>query len=310
MVKTVEFWFGHPLSYTTTNIDIFYNDIELSSASGFVMQYGQEYALVTNLHVLSGKNPINGNVLASTGAIPNRISFHVALSTIEKTQKGEVETLHFRPCEVDLFRDGKPVWIDSKESNNQNDFCIIKLADFIGELKQEGASIRAVQGGKVTLKKGRELQSGIVRPEDVSHFYPTIGSDVYILGYPRGITHSGVFPIWKKASIASEPLTTVMSGGVAHSEIVYVDSLTRHGMSGSPVIRLPTIGETFQTEDGVVVEATDPTPLLLGVYAGRDGVTSEEYELALGRVWKAYAIENLFHKPFQLDSTALHLKRH
>ena len=61
-VDRVEFWPGHPLSYTTTKVAIFFNDIQLSAATAFVMRYGQTFALVTNWHVLSGFNAATGGV--------------------------------------------------------------------------------------------------------------------------------------------------------------------------------------------------------------------------------------------------------
>ncbi len=58
---TVDFLPGNPLSYVTTQVQVFRNDIHLSSASGFVMKYGQTYALITNWHVVSGINPLARN---------------------------------------------------------------------------------------------------------------------------------------------------------------------------------------------------------------------------------------------------------
>jgi hypothetical protein len=58
-----------------------------------------------------------------------------------------------------------------------------------------------------------------------------IGSDVFILGFPFGIGPGG-FPIWKRGSIASEPDLS----GITQVHI-FVDTASRPGMSGSPVIR-------------------------------------------------------------------------
>jgi hypothetical protein len=66
-------------------------------------------------------------------------------------------------------------------------------------------------------------------------------------------------------------------------------------MSGSPVVCLAKTGDEFRAEDGVRVSIEKAEPFLLGVYAGRDGVTQEEYELSLGRVWKIGAVEALFY---------------
>ena len=58
-----------------------------------------------------------------------------------------------------------------------------------------------------------------------------IGMEVFILGYPFKIAPPA-FPIWKRGSIASEPELVRMTGGY-----LYVDTASRPGMSGAPVIR-------------------------------------------------------------------------
>jgi hypothetical protein len=49
-MDSIEFWPGNPLSYTTTKIDVFLNDILLSTATGFVIKYGTKYALDDRFH--------------------------------------------------------------------------------------------------------------------------------------------------------------------------------------------------------------------------------------------------------------------
>jgi hypothetical protein len=59
---------------------------------------------------------------------------------------------------------------------------------------------------------------------------------VFILGFPKGISQ-GAFPIWKRGSIATEPLygvTTIWAKSGA--PVILVDALTNDGMSGSPVL--------------------------------------------------------------------------
>src|ERR1700730_4458809 len=84
-------------------------------------------------------------------------------------------------------------------------------------------------------------------------------------------------------------------GGTSYKNLFYIDGLTKSGMSGSPVVCLAKPGDEFHTEDGVRVSIEKAEPFLIGVYAGRDGVTQEEYELSLGRVWKISAVEALFY---------------
>ena len=77
-------------------------------------------------------------------------------------------------------------------------------------------------------------------------------------------------------------------------DALYIDAMTKAGMSGSPVLYLGKTGDLMYADDGGVVQKPDDDPYILGVYAGRDGVTNEEYEISLGRVWKVGLVERLF----------------
>jgi hypothetical protein len=163
-------------------------------------------------------------------------------------------------------------------------------------LKEEKVSLRHILGGRVTVRKGfAPGKSEMFSLDDLRAIYPTIGSEVFVLGYPRGIANTGIFPIWKRASIASEPQGTISLEGTSYNNLFYIDALTKSGMSGSPVVCLAKPGDEFHSEDGVRVSIKKAEPHLIGVYAGRDGVTQEEYELSLGRVWKVGALESLFY---------------
>lgn len=294
-MKEAKFWPGHPVSYATTKMTMRYNEQVVGIGSAFVMRFAGRYALVTNWHVLSGRSPIDERCLSPHGGIPNRASFHVALAKTGTNDGTVTETLHFKPVEIPLYRDidlRDPIWIDERTAENQADYAAILLDEWIPELADGQHTLRCIEGGRVTLRRGVKA-SPKVRAEDVNYFYPPIGHQVFIAGYPAGIEPSGVFPIWKAGTIASEPSVGMELGGLDTDDVILVDGLTRAGMSGSPVICLQKPGDLFFTNDGVQVTAKGDGPLLVGVYAGREGVTSSETDLALGRVWKIGAIERL-----------------
>ncbi len=58
-----------------------------------------------------------------------------------------------------------------------------------------------------------------------------IGMDVFVLGYPFGFSPPGL-PIWKRGSVASEPDIVHLADG-----FLLIDTASRPGMSGAPVIR-------------------------------------------------------------------------
>ena len=107
------------------------------------------------------------------------------------------------------------------------------------------------------------------------------------MGYPRGMSGGGHFPIWKRATIATEP--DVDLDGLPR---FYVDTATREGMSGSPVYAqevgywLPE-GETDKAKASI-----GKGRRFIGVYSGRLGA-EDEFKAQLGIVWKESALISL-----------------
>lgn len=290
----VTFWPGNPLSYTTTKIATFREDLPLSSASGFVVQLGTMWALITNWHVVSGFNPSSGQSLSATGSLPDRLECHVAVSTTWDEGGRHAEQLEFRPLSISLFDGDDPVWIDERSGDLQNDYVAIDLVNYVPELEFGKAALRAITIGRITPKKDRSfVEHGPYATDDFQSFYPGVGTEVFVLGYPRGVGSNGIFPIWKRASVASEPQVPTILNGVAYDNAFFIDSLTKSGLSGAPVVCLAKPGDEMYAEDGTPIPIEKAESFVVGVYAGREGVTQEEYELSLGRVWKIGAIERM-----------------
>ncbi|WGR73291.1 MULTISPECIES: hypothetical protein [unclassified Bradyrhizobium] len=110
--------------------------------------------------------------------------------------------------------------------------------------------------------------------------YAPVGAEVFILGFPPRLALPGTLAIWKRGSVASEPLVNI----AGQMPIFFVDSATRHGMSGSPVLHF---GKALINSRGLPAPAPQAfvEPWLVGVYAGRRGSSPEEQEMSLGRVW-------------------------
>lgn len=64
-------------------------------------------------------------------------------------------------------------------------------------------------------------------------------------------------------------------------------------MSGAPVVCLAKPNDEMYAEDGTPIPIEKAEAFVVGVYAGREGITEEEYELSVGRVWKIGAIEKM-----------------
>lgn len=112
----------------------------------------------------------------------------------------------------------------------------------------------------------------------------SIGQDVYIIGYPFGISSSD-YPIWKRASIASEPQLRTKE-----QPYILVDTASRPGMSGSPVIRRSWGHDILSNGD--VFTMPGPGTRFIGVYSGRL-FTKDPLDAQLGLVWPALFIDEI-----------------
>ena len=110
----------------------------------------------------------------------------------------------------------------------------------------------------------------------------TIATDVFVLGFPFGISAGGLLPIWKRASVASEPDVDVRG-----FPFFYVDAATREGMSGSAVIARQ-MGQYTSSKGGVVMTG-GPITRFVGIYSGRIGA-DDELKAQLGMVWRKAAL--------------------
>jgi hypothetical protein len=112
----------------------------------------------------------------------------------------------------------------------------------------------------------------------------TIGMDVFILGYPFGYSPPG-FPVWKRGSIASEPHLVHLA-----DQYLLVDTASRPGMSGAPVIRR-SWGTHSLASVGTSPNST-PQRKFVGVYSGRRH-TKDPSDAQLGMVWTTRNVDDV-----------------
>lgn len=112
-----------------------------------------------------------------------------------------------------------------------------------------------------------------------------IGMPLFILGYPFGRLGIGM-PVWKQATFASEPILTP---DLDHRYLI-VDTASRPGMSGSPVIQRAHGQIELEGEFGRV--DGDGACRFVGIYSGRFH-TNDPSDAQLGRVWPATLVREL-----------------
>jgi trypsin-like peptidase len=228
------------------------NGSELAKATGFVLEHSGARYLITNWHCLAGRDPYTLEYKHPSLAIPD----HVTIWHNEDSLSPGMSWVEREETLLDA--DGRPLWLEHPTLRNRADIAAIRLS------KVEGVDFFPYSLDK----PGPPIMWG---PSD----------PVAIIGFPFGKTAGGMCGIWVHGWVASEP-----DIDLDDLPRFLVDSRTRSGQSGSPVIAVRT-GSVLH-ENGVMVQYFRPTETFLGVYSGRINEQSD-----LGYVWKLSAVREL-----------------
>ncbi len=235
----------------------------LATGSAFFWSDAGRTFLVSNWHNLSGRNPLSGELLSATGALPDRITCGLYKRVTEPDSQGMFEMVHL-PVSIDLNDAEGARWLQHPEFGQRVDVAAIDVTD-------------ATQGFEV--KCANDVESDASEP-------PLVSQDAFVVGFPFGLIVSAPAPVWKRGTIALDP--SFDADGLPK---MLIDTATREGMSGSVVVaRHITVGRTYRKRDG-----TESSPVLYakhdlvaGVYSGRHYPHLEKAQL--GVVWKRRAI--------------------
>lgn len=262
----------------------FYTDRPLSIATAFLYAHDRHSYLITNWHVVTGRDPRDQSILHEShhlSACPTGLMLRMVENASEA--EGGPMVASVQGHLIELFNEGRPVWYEHPEYGHNCDVVAIELKAAI-------------------LNKSIHLAVNRIS-EDRIPLMP--GETVFILGYPIGIGTTGGLPIWKSGYVASEPeipikmpLKTTAAESTINTQQMpafYVDSATRQGMSGGPIIAKHTgiwdpsdpYGNTDFGDDHVFGTSAE----FLGCYSGR--VHSPELEAGLGICWRKDVIEDI-----------------
>lgn len=250
-------------SYTSVPIEVDRNGNPLSQGTAFFYRYGEITYLVTAWHVLSGRHYQTGQSLSKTGAWPTHVT--VWWNSKEKLGLKFSQRLPLHDAE------GSPRWFEIKQESSWIDVAILPVD---------------VPGGAESYPVNRLPQ------------FPTphgMGGDLFILGFPLP-NQPLKLPIWKRASLSSEPVIPE-----SMQPFQLVDTASRKGMSGSPVIQriYHDFGMEYGYPDVLSRRMINPghhgKTSFCGLYSGRFKGPSEE-DIQLGIVWPVQWIVRLIIK--------------
>ncbi len=177
-------------------VEVFFNSVRLGKATGFIIKSKTQYYLITNWHVVTGKEVGTKNFLPNINQSPNIIKIsHHSNPLGNYVVKTETLTLNFDTLYRQVIFDGK-------------------LADVVA----------------IPLKDTIDIS---IFPVDYKITYEPLmlspTERISIVGFPEGFKTKGL-PIWKSGLIASET-----EFNPDNKPIIYIDVDGIGGMSGSPV---------------------------------------------------------------------------
>lgn len=237
----------HNLSKSSLYIEMFLNeDVEKAAGIGtaFIIQLNNsKFYLVTNWHCVTGINPETNKPMSKSGVIhPEvmKVYFH------KKDHPNEWLIKNIR------LHDGlgKKFYLEHPLGKEVDVVIIpIPIYDDIDIFK---------------VNDSLSAQNHNVEVTDLCS----------IVGFPKGLSSGGKYPIWKSGHLASD-----YSLNWNGKKIFLVDATTREGMSGSPVFFVNN--GVVKSSNGNLYTSDKQFIVLLGIYSGRI-----EDDIEIGRVWK------------------------
>jgi hypothetical protein len=224
------------------------NGLDLAAGTGFIVQRAGVDYLITNRHNLSGRHYETNEPLHSSAACPDTVSIWHNAADNMLAWESRTERL--------LDDAGRPLWLEHPLFGRKVDVVALPLTN---------------------------LNNVVTYPYDPWQTKPdiqiTVGQSLSIIGFPFGVTGSGRLGVWVRGFIATEPI--IDWNGLP---LFLVDSRTRTGQSGSPVVFWQN-GGTITMTGGATGIFGHAVERFFGVYSGRINAQSD-----LGFVWKASAV--------------------
>ena len=243
--------------------------VPLADGTAFLWETGGCWYLVTNLHNLSGWDYLHNKAASDLGSIPTHVE--ISVGVFQPHPVTFRSSLGRKGWRIELYENDKPAWLVHPAHGTQVDVAVLKMCS-------------TPTGNDLTVLGISAFATQPVNKHDWVSFAPGAGDDAFVLGFPHAMNFHGL-PIWKRASIATEP-----DFDLDKLPKLLIDTATRKGMSGSPVIAVRR-GITMPTglldNESVIGESVN----FLGVYSGRIG--DDPMGVQLGVVWKASVIEEI-----------------
>ena len=270
---------NNPLSFSSVKLNLFSRDgARLKQASGFILEAGKQYYLITNWHVLSvGETHAGEQQEPITKPFLLKTSIHIHGGT---GTKNPIFSMGMRKrITIQLYDDeDSPRWIESRMNERNQHMADVAalpihvnltLNFFSGKLP----GVNIIKGSwDENTDYWTKVSSIPISAIDTDVVYGPPDT-VHIIGYPLGWEPDGAdrtsSSFWRTSFIASE----IYEPGTKRADTFFVDPCAPGGMTGSPVVGMK-----------------NDRMKLLGVYSDH---STASFGANAGLVWDAMLVKRL-----------------
>lgn len=246
----------------------------VSYATGFFWSHDSDAVLVTNWHVFAGRDPTTMVCFDNDAAVPDEVVYP---RFIEGESLDDV--IYSSVTLIDS--NGENTWWHHPAHGSSVDIAAVRIPVAEVHATIKGPKDTYIHTVPVTGERlGEELFEGLP-----PWYGPRreMGDDLFVIGFPLNLKPTGHFPLWKRASVASE-----MDIPLDGKPSFLIDTATRRGMSGAPVVHIDRSGPL--TYSGKFNPGRNVS--FVGIYSGRH-IGNAEIEAQLGIVWREELIRGI-----------------
>jgi len=256
------------LSFSSVKVDLFSKDnVRLKPASGFVVEVGKQYYLITNWHAVSGEQQ-------ELGMKPHVLKASVHIQGGEGEKPAHFSMSVRKRITMPLYDDNaSPRWIEYRTNDDKQppvDIVAFPIQVDLG-LRLPGMNLDKGSWVEKT-DDWRKLSAIPTSAIDTDVEYGPADT-VHVIGYPHRWQPEGAdrtsSAFWRTSFIASE----IDQPGTRRTDTFFIDPCAPEGMTGSPVIGMK-----------------NDRMKLLGVYSD---LSTAEFGASAGLVYTASLVKEL-----------------
>lgn len=222
-----------PQSIMSLYVETYFENQKLCSATAFTIEHNNKAFLITNRHVVSGRDHTN-KLISDTGAIPNKIRIY--FNQANKLGSWLQVDLYLYS---DLGDNDTFIWHEHPMLKNKGDLVAIEIN------RDERIDLYPY-----SLDSNFDIK---IQPSDY----------LSVIGFPFGVKSHGYIAIWSTGFLATD-----IDLNYDNMPVFLIDCRTRQGQSGSPVIAHRNSG-IYMSNSGSTQLSAGIESKLLGIYSGR-----------------------------------------